>query len=85
MAQSVTPRPKRTSCYALAGKRVSKHGYSWGGSCERLLLMWITKLSHEGLDEVRLVKYPQLPTWLATDAMGSVFEMQLRGLCIVVG
>lgn len=41
--------------------------------------MWITRLSHEGLDEVRLVSIHKLLTWRVTNAMGNVFGMQLRG------
>jgi hypothetical protein len=88
MAQSMTPTPrsKRASCYAFGREENIPAWLQLGGSCERLLLMWITRLPHEGLDEVRPVKYPQLSTWLATDAMGSVLGMQLReGVCIVVG
>jgi hypothetical protein len=47
--------------------------------------MWITRLPHEGLGEVRLGQYPQLSTWLAPDAMGSVFWDAAEGVCTVVG
>ena len=43
--------------------------------------MWITRLLHEGLDEVRLASIHKLLTWLVTNAMGSVFLDAAEGVC----